>query len=209
MASIDRLHDGTIESHLRSMEYETYFGEMDITEEQKQRRIEMAEKFEEKLLFILSLIAVYGSVDDVDWSDMQLRVESVYIGLVGANKADEHIRRYAKEMSNNIVSATRENIDNEYYTSYDRARFISENETNTIVNHLEDGEAIEEGMTKKTWHTMNDRKVRHTHREVEGKTIPIDEPFEVGGYFMDYPMDDSYGADPKEIVGCRCSVKYS
>ena len=40
------------------------------------------------------------------------------------------------------------------------------------------------------------------------KIVDINEPFNINGFQMDFPMDDSYDAPLTEILGCRCSVKY-
>lgn len=55
---------------------------------------------------------------------------------------------------------------------------------------------------------MKDQRVRKTHREVDGETIPIDEVFLVGESLMRFPKDTSLGASAEEIVNCRCVVKY-
>ena len=55
---------------------------------------------------------------------------------------------------------------------------------------------------------MRDRHVRHTHQLVEGKTIGINDVFLVGDSEMFYPKDTTFGASAREIVNCRCSIKY-
>jgi hypothetical protein len=60
----------------------------------------------------------------------------------------------------------------------------------------------------KTWQTMGDNRVRASHRAVNGQTVPIDQPFQVGTSMLMYPADSSLGADAKEIVNCRCSARY-
>lgn len=93
--------------------------------------------------------------------------------------------------------------------SSERANLIALNEANWIMNNQEFFGEIENGKTKKTWHTALDEKVRMTHIGLEGVTIPINEQFHVGGYLMDYPLDTQYGAGAEEIVNCRCTVEYS
>ena len=41
-----------------SIDYETYFGEMDLTEEQKEQRISLAKRIEDDMLFFFALISV-------------------------------------------------------------------------------------------------------------------------------------------------------
>ena len=53
-----------------------------------------------------------------------------------------------------------------------------------------------------------DGKERPSHNKADGQIVDINEPFNINGFQMDFPMDDSYDAPLTEILGCRCSVKY-
>ncbi|QGZ16703.1 MuF-like minor capsid protein [Microbacterium phage Dewdrop] len=54
----------------------------------------------------------------------------------------------------------------------------------------------------KRWVTRHDDHVRYTHRQADGQTVPVDQPFIVGGARLMYPGEREalYG----EIVNCRC-----
>ena len=95
-----------------------------------------------------------------------------------------------------------------YFLSIDRASFVAANEANTALNKIEFAEAKRDGKKYKTWHTEQDLRVRPTHVPLDGKTIPIDEDFSVGGYPMAYPKDTSR-APLREYSNCRCSATYS
>ena len=43
----------------------------------------------------------------------------------------------------------------------------------------------------KTWLTVGDNRVRAAHAHAEGQTVPIDQPFQVGGASLMYPGDPS------------------
>lgn len=88
-----------------------------------------------------------------------------------------------------------------------RANLIALNESNWKWNNQEFFEAKASKKTK-TWHIALDEKVRLTHMEMEGVTIPVDEPFHVGSSLMMMPLDMSLGADISEIANCRCTVSY-
>lgn len=60
------------------------------------------------------------------------------------------------------------------------------------------------GATSKRWVTRRDRRVRDAHAEADGQTVPVNEPFIVGGYPMMHPGDRS--APPALTVYCRCVV---
>mgnify|MGYP006284163615 CR=1 FL=1 len=60
----------------------------------------------------------------------------------------------------------------------------------------------------KTWHSMEDAKVRPSHAAVNGTTVPMEQPFVLAGGLMLKPRDGSLGASLSEIVNCRCEVSY-
>ena len=60
-------------------------------------------------------------------------------------------------------------------------------------------------VSKREWLTQIDGRQRDSHAEANGQIRGIDEPFDVGGYQMMFPGDDSLGADLAEIIQCRCS----
>lgn len=193
----------------RSMPYERYFGEMELTDEQKEERTQIAREFESMMLFLFSLL---GVMTDYEYSNMEFvvgQVENRYIGVLGNYiEVDDYLRTYVREFAENTVNNTTDNSNNNYYMSEDRAVFVAENEANTVFNYSDNRKAIRSGATHKEWVAIRDKRTRDTHKEADGETIPIDEPFVVGSSLMDYPKDDSYGADPAEIVNCRCSVRY-
>lgn len=119
------------------------------------------------------------------------------------------MREHAQDFARDFVRTTSKNANDAWYQSKDRAKLIAENEANVAANNADYEQALAEGKTHKRWITMNDARVRHTHRDVNGKMIPIGEAFYVGSSMMMYPKDDSLGASASEIVNCRCSVEYS
>lgn len=197
-------------SKMKSKPYEEYFGEMGITDQQKEERIELAEKLEKEMLFVLSLIAVLSQYSVVDWEDIETQFETAYFNVLGGrDNLDSYTLNYIAKTSQTLTECSELNEGTEYNTSYDRAMYISENDANAIMNHEEDIEALEAGYTYKTWHTMRDKKVRDVHAKLDGETIPIEELFLVGNSIMSYPMDMTYDPDPEDYIGCRCWITYS
>lgn len=205
----DELNNQTTKT--KAIPYRQYFSEMEaLTESQITERVDFAERLGDVVLYIFSLITLMVENDYLDaayaisvFAERYGELVSGYEGI--AQYANAHITLVAAE----IIQTTIDNIEDEYYTSYDRVQYISENEANSILNYKDLQDATANGYTKKTWLTMRDRRVRHTHAEVDGRTIDITEPFAVGSSLMMMPKDDSLGAGADEIVNCRCSVKYS
>lgn len=193
----------------RSIPFETYFGEMELTKKQKEKRIAVAEELDELMLFLFALIASMLETDSLDKNYILIQVNQRYLHIVRKYiDVDDYFEDYIKRFSDTFVMTTLESIDDLWYLSADRARFISENESETTWNYEEYKQAIKSGKTKKQWDDVRDNKERKTHREVGGKVIPIEDTFVVGNSLMRYPKDDSLGADAKEIINCRCTIKY-
>lgn len=85
---------------------------------------------------------------------------------------------------------------------------IAQTEVNTAFNHSRTLAMDAAGIEYKAWLSSHGPTVRETHEEAEDRyidnPIPISEPFEVGGYLLMYPGDDSMGAPPGEIINCHC-----
>ena len=122
--------------------------------------------------------------------------------------SDDYIADMALIFAADFVRATREHSSDPWYTSNDRVMFNAENEANNVLNYLDYKRAVGKGKTKKRWITMEDERVRETHREVDGKIVDIGSYFVVGECLMRFPGDKEFGL-PQEIVGCRCSIQYS
>lgn len=197
------------EKYNRSIPFTTYFGEMELTEEQKEKRIAVAEELDELMLFLFALIAAMLESDSLDKNYVLIQVNQRYLHIVGKYAdVDKYVEDYIKRFSDTFVMTTFESINDLWYLSADRAAFIAENESETTWNYEEYKRAIKSGKTKKQWDDVRDNKERKTHREVGGKVIPIEDTFIVGNSLMRYPKDDSLGADAKEIINCRCTIKY-
>lgn len=107
-----------------------------------------------------------------------------------------------------IRTAVRQALDPELYDAYVRRLAASEASisVNSALNEAA-AVAVRQGATvEKTWRTRNDDKVRHTHRQVEGQTVPFGAPFWVGGVPMMHPGDPT--APVAEVANCRCRARY-
>lgn len=86
----------------------------------------------------------------------------------------------------------------------------AETAARSITNSLCGCEMFEEmkrrGYKYKVWHTITDGKERHSHHVMNGKRMPINEPFIVGGYRMMFPGDVTYNPPLKEVINCRCTI---
>lgn len=201
------LHNGNYSK--KSIPYKEYFSSMSISKEQKEERIKFSQEFENVLLFAFLFIGTliengYRNHEYVI-NQISQRYEEFIISYALIN---DYLHQYINEFTNNFVETTTKNKDNPYYFSEDRLTYISENEANTVLNYTDFEKAIRAGYKKKIWITEKDKKVRKSHREIEGKEILINDAYLVGNSLMLFPKDTSYGASAEEIVGCRCSIKY-
>lgn len=190
---------------LIAIPYEQYFGEMGITEEQKKKRIELAKQLEELFIILFVLMRREQDLANFDTTTTEDRMFGV-LRKVGI-KITERIETIIRERIEYIVSVTEEHIDEEWFTSGDRAKANAEEESNTFWNAYEYEYALKEGYTQKTWHTMEDARVRLTHIPKNGKTIGIRDYFIFERCKMLYPRDPN--GTPEEIVKCRCWLTYT
>lgn len=195
----------------KSLPFEQFFGEMELTPEQKRKRTALAEDIEDAVLFLFAIYLVAKEYDrEIDRIaaaeeyEEQLR-EALRKAQIDEDVIDQYIEDVAREEAR--VTAKRY-LEDDYWTSDDRAKLIAENDSNTCYNGQEFVDAVKSGKTEKQWKTMKDFRVRKTHREVDDVVVPISEPFVVGDSLMLFARDTSLGASMDEIANCRCTVSY-
>lgn len=197
---------------------EKYFSKMAISKEQKEERVETANDLMDVLLFFFALLAIEMQEVQPDYDMVYRKFKTRFRNVVADHsRMDDYQNNYVDEYTLQQYELTRRhmeaagvgsgNTDAGWWTSADRAMAIGENEANSILNYSELQKAIDEGYTTKTWVTERDNRVRKTHKEVDGVTIPIKEYFIVGNGVMLAPHDE-YN-NPDECVNCRCSLKFS
>ena len=89
---------GIDELNTFSVEPEKYFGEMDLTEEQKEERIRFTEKANEELLNVMHLIVAMFSYNDVDYAYVRTYLEERWMDLIaGFVVLDDYLAQYVLE----------------------------------------------------------------------------------------------------------------
>lgn len=184
-----------------------YFDPMQISKRQRDERIEAAnEIFDAILLF---LMWCENAPERVEEEEVQRSFMNMYKEVIFQyGEPDEYLDKYVELFIPLLISVTLEHPGEEYFTSIERAANVAANESNTVINHKELEDAKILGFTKKRWRTELDERVRETHQEMEGMTIPIDDLFVVGNSLMEMPHDSTHGAEASEICNCRCSLEY-
>ena len=206
---VEKPSDETNKDKERAVPFEEYFGEMDLTDEEKQQRITAATDFETDLLFLFVLISLYQQYQFSNTDNIVNSFKNKYKDtLSNYIEIDSYINDYLSNFAQTTVKTTLNHLDDKYYLSNDRAAYIAENEVNTVYNYKQFIDAINSGKTTKKWIDIKDKRERKTHLKVGGKTKPIKEPFIVGDSLMQFPKDESLNADPKEIINCRLTIKY-
>ena len=205
---LNTLYDA--ERDRKSMDYEEYFGDMDLTDEQKTQRTDSAKKFQTIFEGLLALVFYLYQDDAYDYTEAIYGTQEAYLGiLAGVSVSDYYREAHVPNTVNSIVNTMLTYPDDPFNFSIDRAIMIAENEANSMWNDAEFEEALQAGKKRKTWNTIIDKSTRDWHREMNSVSKPITEPFDVAGEFMMFPRDESLGASGGNIVNCRCSVTYS
>lgn len=211
-----------------------YFDEMNLLKEDKERRKNTAKDFINALVnfFKQQLGNLISGVFLFDKTQAEYESElmDIYFSMIPEYQYETEVREKAYRFAKYIQEATERAISsasgNENYTtsritggmmkesdipksvsrmfSEVRATEIALNETNWIYNWINHKNLIKEKQTTHTWVSMRDEKVRVSHWDADGQTVPINEPFLINGYKMMFPLDDSMGAPIEEIINCRC-----
>lgn len=82
---------------------------------------------------------------------------------------------------------------------------VADTESHHAFAKAEYATAKQAGMKKKVWVTMDDERVRDPHRFLDGKTVGIDDVFEVDGATAMFPGD--FGRADLDC-NCRCYLLY-
>ena len=191
-----------------------YFENMQISEEEKEKRVRLANLLLADVLFLFAL-----SKRNQDKQYLSEAFQKRYLSSVKkVAEPDQKMQRYIQKVCDSIVDTTLKGgsltsskankPQDPYVVSVDRATNVAEKEANAILNGDEYITAVKNGCTKKRWKSYRDERVRADHADVDGQVVDISRPFRVGKYMMMYPKDDSLGAGLEEIVNCRCSVEY-
>ena len=198
------------ELHSLSREtYEEYFDAMPISKDQKTDRVLIAMALEDRFLEILSLVELRQK-EDRPWLGEVIELFALaFLAVANRRVTDDTITEKANRFGQDVGLSTFQHRDEEYMTSADRAINMAATESNVIMCYGELHDALEAGKTTKTWKTIIDGREREWHEEVNGVTIPINEPFVVNGELMMHPLDDSLGASADNIANCRCCAEYN
>ena len=189
--------------------YDEYYAPMHITEEQKRKRIRLAEDLEDVFIALLAELFYCEQEGIKIPADIYDRALEEYLAVIGsAVVTDDYLIEHAISTIADTIAVLKRHENQEYYYSMDRAMAISEGESNSVWNYTEFEEAVKNKKFK-TWHTIMDGKERESHAEVNGLTIPIEDAFELRGGYLRFPMDTELGCSDDEVVSCRCSLSFS
>lgn len=190
--------------------YDEYFDPMQISEEQKQKRIKMAEEIESVMTDLL-IEMFYAEQYDTPVFDVAYRdAVQAYIAAVAVLgiEPDDYLQNHAEEIIANVIEVLSKHWDDPWFYSKDRAIALAEGESNSIWNYTEYEDAVKNKRWK-TWHTIMDGRERESHAEANGTRIPINDVFHLQGGDCYFPRDDSLGMSDEEIISCRCSLSFS
>lgn len=216
----------------RSIPYEEYFADMQISDKQKKQRRELAYLLEDILIIYFMLLRDAPSISSVKvvanqnlmYDLYEVVDKGKYFGDIEDEETEARIDDYVTNLVDEISKATEKNLEEfpndydytgteNYWVSDDRAKFIAEDQANTLCNSFDYNEAKAKGKTHKIWMAYGDDHVRPTHEQANGSKVPIDDYFSVGAAQMLYPKDvtsifSTGAAHPEEVISCRCAVKY-
>lgn len=156
------------------------------------------------------LARVYGSRADAEKALSELIRPLSDVVAAAARKQSDRVAERIAQLDADGASLTtikkeiREMIGRRSKWRSDLARQITTSLMEAVRHHtyMKAGERL----IQKTWNTMQDERVRHSHMKVDGTSRPITKRFRVGKAWMMFPGDPAGG--PEETINCRCYLDY-
>lgn len=194
-----------------------YFEETDMPQDEVEKRVALGIDLNKVFRNLFILMATAEIIDELE-NKRDTFADYAYSGYIDAMQENGYdvdpegtgyIELYSKSRCKEIVDTAILHKADSFYGSLDHSILISEDESSAVVNYYDQLSAISSGMKYKTWITMQDKNVRHSHNLLDGRTIGIYEPFHAQGGDMMFPMDVSLGVNKREIYNCRCFLEYS
>ena len=215
------------EQYVQSFNFEKYFEVMDVTEDERAKRVELARDFSRVMLFFFANLAIEDAAREYYYEILEERCKAIAEGYVGQSDL-AYLNDWSRRIAVKTTDTTYDHLENpvaddkmfhfeewetdipqnEYWTSPLRAFLIACGLAVAIGEYDDLVTALADGKTVKTWRTEKDNRVRETHKAAEGQTVSILEPFNVGGFDLMFPRDDSLGAPDEELSNCRCHATY-
>ena len=95
------------------------------------------------------------------------------------------------------------------YETANRDLNVATRNARTMITSAENGGRLESYKRAKKmgiemmkeWVATNDNRTRHSHAEINGEQVEVDEEFSIG---LQYPGDES--GDMDEVYNCRCTM---
>ena len=215
MLSFDELNqlnnDPVISKHPQFREISKFFLEMDLDFTYMYMLIYYATKMFDAMVEVLS-------DEDAPIDELRGKLYSAYLDVFGDERAFNFRRTdiYSLEVTGTQIKK-REKEDQppkSFQTTLkgvlNEAFLIAVNESLIYTSYVQ-FEEKRENYQYKTWHTMEDERVRVAHQAMDGERVPINEPFFMDGYELMYPRDVETDPNipPQYIVNCRCYLTFS
>ena len=159
-----------------------WFDKMNILQSEKDMRVRICNRLEKELIDIFDWVANFGS-GFFYWELLDKKMRDRYVKII----LEEYPHIQDKEQLIEIL-----------------AYYFYENTSDLIMKADGDKDKLKKALSKQRARDC----ARNETNKADGQIVDINEPFNINGFQMDFPMDDSYDAPLTEILGCRCSVKY-
>lgn len=118
----------------------------------------------------------------------------------------------SSETINKLIGRYRDNMLELRGTNIARTEGIqslNRSEYEAIKQAVESG-TVKASQVARIWDSAGDKRVRDSHKEMDGQSVGIDEPFITpDGEKLMHPGDSSLGASGGEVINCRCRVRLS
>jgi SPP1 gp7 family putative phage head morphogenesis protein len=127
--------------------------------------------------------------------DVQAKIVKVLAGAEEASSLSAAVREVLEKLEADMTTMAGQ--------MGARAEMIARTETASATSFARTEQMGIDGIDKHEWLSSRDGAVRDHHADLEGKTVAVGKSF---GFNLHYPGDGSHGADPGDIINCRCTT---
>ena len=192
--------------------FKGYFDVMEISQEDKRKRVDCAFFFYDAVWYVLTLIRLENERGSLESEESYIRSLDYRIRDALEENGLPYDEEYIPQMTRDVIETTFRHLEDtedkeNYFLSEKRAVLIAQNEANTVMNSVDYQTAKQSGKKYKEWMAELDNRTRPWHEEVNGVKIPIDDMFQVGTDSMRFPHDYVNGT-AENLINCRCAVRY-
>lgn len=206
-ARVQRVFSGTFDfdDNLKSIMKLAFLRWRDLESDiQSQRIVDTIKKDMEQAIYEAQQAILKEEIESAAFLDIETKQKKLKLGRLSSSILSESL------LARIGVIATTETQGAAESTKFMEAELFSGSMPFVLLDEtIDEPENMINRQVNKTWQTVGDDKVRDTHNDINGTTIPLNELFVLSsGSRLKFPRDETFNPALGDVINCRCSVVY-